>query len=92
VIVNVAAMKAANLSRFSLAEARVKRHGRTYIAVKSHYYATNYQHIHIACTTRDYLESNSLPATVPLSVDRNYPSARSDVRTRARMVLRVNRD
>jgi len=46
-----------------------------YIAVKSGYHATNYEHIHIA--TRDYLESNSLPATVPLSADRNYLSARS---------------
>lgn len=47
-----------------------------YITVKSDYYATNYEHIHVEYASCDYLESNLLPATVPLSVDQNYPSAR----------------
>jgi len=47
VIVNVAAMKAVVSSWLLLQKLTLKRHDCTYIAVKSDYYATNYEHIHV---------------------------------------------
>lgn len=78
----------ADTSLASLAEARVKRHGRTYIAVKSRYYATNYEHVHIAY--------NPVITLNPIRFLRPYHYRLIEIIRRSvpgvRMVLRVNRD